>query len=114
MGWNAYYRPINSAKRFLRGGLEKDVLNLEEDSIEQQNWSFQGSTSIKDQFFWTGGCPSDSSYIGPTPSGTCGHCASDQFCQKTSHIAISDEVTVGTGGETKPKNMNVVFIMKIK
>ena len=60
------------------------------------------------------GCPSDSSYIGTTSAGTCGDCAHDAYCQKTRHIAISDEVTVGTGDETKPKNMNVVFIIKIK
>ena len=78
-----------------------EALNTEEDSIK--------SLTVKDQFLHLYGCPSGSSAVeSPFCLDVCHHLV-DHYCEWTR------DVTGETGGtETKPINMNVVFIIKIK
>ena len=91
-----------------------DALNLEEDTIKRTSWSFQDSFNYEDNFLHNWGCPSGSAHVGGVDGGTCHDCSQDSYCKYTKSITVSDSGTVGTGSETKPKNMNVVYIIKIK
>merc|ERR1711915_699062 len=98
--WKGHKTPdLTSSKLFLRGGLVADALETEVDTIK--------AFTYKDQFMHVTSCPSGSSWIDRTGSGTCHDCGSDSYCERT--------MTVSSGhSETKPKNMNVVFIIKFK
>ena len=89
-------------KRFLRGGDVADALTTESDSV-----STEGLT-VKDYMFYVHGCKEGSTYRGMSDCGTSRHENPDYYCQFTRSIEGSSAT------ETKPINMNVVFIIKIK
>jgi len=101
--WAGHTTPdINVSKRFLRGGDVADALTTESDSV-----STEGLT-IKDYMFYVHGCKEGSTYRGMSDCGTSRHENPDYYCQFTRSIEGSSAT------ETKPINMNVVFIIKIK
>ena len=100
--WAGHTTPnLNGEKRFLRGGAVADALNMEEDAINVK------SLTVKDWYYHMHGC-AGGAHIGSPTSGTCNDCSDDYYCERTVNIGGSK------GTETKPINMNVVFIMKIK
>ena len=99
--WAGQLTPdLNNEKRFLRGGHDSDQLKVEDDSIKSH------SHNMVDKFFSNGGCPSGSTVVATWNiwnSG--GH--DDHLCQ--------EQKATGSMGaeETKPKNMNVIFIIRV-
>ena len=100
--WTGLTTPnLNGERRFLRGSADGNVLSLEDGAVKTLKYD--------DQFYHTYGCPSDSVYLGRTRTGTCQNCADDYYCM------FQGKVVGGTGGgETRPLNMAVIYIMKIK
>ena len=132
--WEGQHTPnINGEERFLRGAHIENALDVEEDEVGDQNsssahtnllsqfivfidlsltykYAFQVisySHTFEDYWFHVGPCPSGWSQIGTSSAGTCGSCNNDPYCKR------SQEIT-GGGSETRPKNMRVVYIMRIK
>ena len=99
--WKGRRTPdLNKSKRFLRGGHVGDALTLEEDSVNGERLTYEDNFLGYDY-----SCPS-----GTTQSSkrqVCNEdCGDDAVCKRTEHLK-------GSSSETKPKNMNVVFIMKV-
>ena len=92
---------LNKSKRFLRGGHVGDALTLEEDSLNSRH-TYKDFYHNVDGY---GSCASGEHEVTRRKACT-NHCGYDAICERT--IALE-----GTSGETKPKNMNVVFIMKV-
>ena len=65
------------------------------------------SHSFEDYWFHVGNCPTGWGHVGNSGAGTCSGCDHDNYCKRTQTIS-------GGGTETRPKNMRVVYIMKIK
>ena len=67
------------------------------------------SHTFEDHWFHVGACPAgwDDITSGNYMAGTCGSCDEDSYCKQTHKIEFG-------GDETRPKNMRVVYIMKIK
>ena len=93
---------LNNEKRFLRGGHDNEQLTMEEDAVKSHTHSTQDSYLNRYH-----GCHS-----GMTHVDTIGYYndeirQDDWICQR--------QLTSGTTGgeETKPKNMNVIFIMRV-
>lgn len=101
--WAGHKTPdINNSKRFLRGSIVADALVTEEDSVNTDG------LSVKDWTFHTHtGCPDGSHYLWSSGPGTCSSCSSDYYCEFIRDVE-------GSSSETRPKNMNVVYIIKIK
>ena len=99
--WAGHTTPnLNGEKRFLRGGAVADALNMEDGAVQ--------SLTTKDWYFWVHGCASGGHTVGRSDCGTDCQENPDYYCERTVNIDGAD------GTETKPINMNVVFIMKIK
>ena len=99
--WRGQYTPnLNGEKRFLRGGLEKDVLKLEYDEMENIQFSFV------DRYVKIGSCQSGDHEIWNMAIRQ-GNTQDDPVCERTETFSF------GSGSETKPINMNVIWIMKI-
>ena len=108
-------------KRFLRGGLVEDALNLEEDSLQDHihSHSFNDPGHVHPYIdrYYTGGAGSGRN--GPVSEDTNG----GPWDGKSDRISSSGKtgITMSVNGvsdartssETKPKNMNVVYIMKV-
>ena len=94
---------LNNARRFIRGGRDGDVLKTEEDAVK--------TLTTIDEYYHIGSdseatCPSTGSSYGTCKGGSNG-CSADKYCTKTRTIE-------GTGGaETKPKNINLVYIIRV-
>ena len=115
--WKGRRTPdLNNAKRFLRGGKISEVLQMESDSISLQNLHMSHSLKYYDIFYagYDRNCGSDGatnydSIEEPSISGR----HKDFRCGKTS--SVSGDINLNGGGsETRPVNMKVVWIMKIK
>ena len=101
--WAGHTTPdINVSRRFLRGGDVADALTTESDSVNTEG------LTVADNMYYEGGCQGGSSQIGRSGAGTCRDCSDDYYCQFRRSIEGSSAT------ETKPINMNVVFIIKIK
>ena len=100
--WSGKLTPdLNNEKRFLRGGHDSDQLRLEDDSMKSH------SHSTQDIYLELYGCPSDTSTIDSYSIDTSTGPADDHHCQR-------NEASGSFGdGETKPKNMNVIFIIRV-
>ena len=94
---------LNTERRFLRGGHDSDQLKLEDDSIKSHDHS------TKDTFFWpypSPSCPTGSHQVNIWGIDS-NHNQDDRRCEE-------DFSTGSTGNEeTKPKNMNVIFIIRV-
>ena len=111
---------LNTEGRFLRGGSEEDVLELQEDQIQDHQHEDPGHTHGND--------PHEHSYKSHERddfSYSCGsgcHAQHNEITRKTesSQISINESKTnIGGvmstyrhGSETYPKNMKIVFIMR--
>ena len=115
---------LNGERRFLRGGSDSDVLTMEEAQMESHDHSASASAHVTDpghthsyQFesghLWEGDNADDRDMITSMNTIT-----TDTFSSKTG-ISVSVSVDVGsvhgasTGSETRPKNMNVIYIMRV-
>ena len=102
--WKGQKTPdINGEERFLRGSSKSNLLDVEDGQVQ---------TLTYDDYTWAVECPSSRSKTGQgTPGYTPGHPwfpdQNDFHCKRTSNVG-------GTGGdETRPKNIRVIYIMKI-
>ena len=99
--WKGHHSPdINNSRRFLRGSIVGNALNTEGDSVNTYG------LTVKDRAFHESSCVDGSYFIGSSYSGTCHDCSSDAYCEFIHSID-------GGAAETRPINMNVVFIIKI-
>jgi len=99
--WKGHQTPdINNSKRFLRGNIVGNALNTEDDSVNTDG------LHVYDRAFHVDGCVDGARRIGGTGTGTCAGCHEDSYCEFT-HGVYGDE------DETRPINMNVVFIIKV-
>ena len=120
--WAGHKTPnLNKSKRFLRGGRLSDVLKVEEDSIQEHSHASNVNDPGHKHGYTVYG-PRDVPDGHPEP-------AYDQADWQTPvspyHTDGMDKVGTGIsmsvtgvtgarkGSETKPKNMNVVFVMKV-
>ena len=103
--WEGKLTPdLNNAKRFLRGGPDSHQLRLEDDSL-------RGHTHGTSDRFFLGlygdhSCPSGSSLyddIGIDNEGK----QDDKICERHFNTGSTGD------SETRPKNMNVIFIMRV-
>ena len=119
--WKGRRTPdLNNPKRFLRGGHVSDALKFEEDSLQEHSHSsnvhdpgHKHGHTISAPNWSKDGLP-DAIWDQPDV-GTIMY----DHRRETDHVGtgISMSVTGVTGArkgsETKPKNMNVVFVMKV-
>ena len=120
--WQGLQTPeLNKSKRFLRGGLVSDALKVEEDSLQEHSHTSTVSDPGHSHDFThtaaNGGSDGDPDPLA-NPIG-------DAFYweypfQRQTYSAKSGISMAVTGvqgarksSETKPKNMNVVFVMKV-
>jgi len=105
--WKGKQTPnINGEEYFLRGTSSKDdALSTQEDQVKYLTYD--------DYLFIPWGCQNGYEEIkfnnDDKWGATCGDCGSaDPVCKKSIHVGGT------TGSETRPKNMKVVYIIKIK
>ena len=114
--WEGETTPnINGEERFLRGGLDADQLQTEEDSLQAHTHDV--SDSGHDHGY-------DDKYIDRN-DGTTGrnndgyyyrfdyHSHASTTNSATSNIKVTDVNGAQTSDETRPKNIRVVYIMKV-
>ena len=121
--WKGRQTPdLNNPKRFLRGGRVSDALKFEEDSLQEHSHTSTVSDPGHSHGFteYASNLESPDGYPDPAPK-----LLSDKLCldfpfpltTNSAKSGISMAVTGVQGGrkgsETKPKNMNVVFVMKV-
>ena len=108
-------------KRFLRGGLVEDALNLEEDSLQDHihSHSFNDPGHVHPYIDRYHSRQAGNDKYGPSSEDTNGG-PWDGITHQTSSsgktgisMSVNGVSDARTGSETKPKNMNVVYIMKV-
>ena len=93
---------LNNAKLFLRGGQDTDVLIVEDDQVKPHNHGYS------DAYWRRGSCPAGSQEL---DTGKFHH----DNGGTNSILCREDRNTSSQGGqETRPKNMNIIFILKIR
>ena len=107
---------LNGEKRFLRGGLDEDVLKMEDDQIQDHVHSIYDpghEHEFKDKYAFslgdgvhTGHGGHGTKFISMTRTVT-----SENKRTGISVTGVSDDVR--HGDETRPKNMNVVYIIRV-
>ena len=126
--WKGRRTPdLNNPKRFLRGGHVSEALMVEEDSLQEHShtstvsdpghshaytqWSYKGPPNSPDSSDGYPDLASDynsdtKNYDFPWPM---------RSASEKSYISMSVHGVSGarTGYETRPKNMKVVFVMKV-
>ena len=114
--WKGHATPdLNNAKRFLRGGIVADALNMEEDSMQSHTHSHTlndpGHThDYKDKYT----CKRN--YVNHDNVHYISNCEMDRVTEKNTTgitMSINGVSDARASSETKPKNMNVVYIMKV-
>ena len=121
--WKGRRTPdLNNPKRFLRGGHVSDALKFEEDSLQEHSHtstvSDPGHSHGYSQWSWKGVPDGNPDYVKNMLSDTCNYdfpWTGYATTSSKSYISISVNGVSGArkGSETKPKNMNVVFVMKV-
>merc|ERR1711971_780713 len=118
--WAGQLTPnLNGEKRLLRGASDSEVLTLEEDQMQDHKHqvSDPGHSHVYDDRY-TDNRANDNGFWGPE-----GADKEDERFDK-SHPSISDPKHTGmtvegissnyrSGTETRPKNMNVIYIMRV-
>ena len=114
--WEGEKTPnINGEERFLRGGLDGIQLHTEEDSLQAHTHGISDSGhshGYDDKYAdYDGNC---CNYGG----GSSSRSALDESHASTSssaksNIEVADVSGARTSGETRPKNIRVVYIMKV-
>ena len=110
---------LNKSGRFLRGGIIGDVLKIEEDSLQAHTHgvSDSGHTHGYNDKYPNFGDFGENGYVGPNSADW----NSDRFDKShsattnnaKSNIAVTAVTGARTDSETRPKNMRVVYIMKV-
>merc|ERR1712198_781654 len=117
--WAGQLTPdLNGEKRFLRGALDSEVLTLEEDQMQdhKHNVTDLGHTHSYDDKYpsWK---DNEDGHTGPQKADT----DNDRFDKShsrtsgSSHTGITVDLVSSSyrsGSETRPKNMNVIYIMR--
>ena len=117
--WEGEKTPnINGEERFLRGGLDGIQLHTEEDSLQAHTHgvSDSGHSHGYDDKY-TQYPDHVNGHYGPTG----GDGANERFDKShpstsnaaTSNVKVTDVSGARTSGETRPKNIRVVYIMKV-
>ena len=118
--WAGKYTPnLNGEKRFLRGGIDADQLKFEEDQIQDHLHEFNDpghSHAYGDK--WSNLWEYVDGHLGPDDvDHTQDRFDYNEIRTTSSH---STGISVGLvksnyrrGEETRPKNMNVIFIMRV-
>ena len=91
---------LNNEKRFLRGGHDNEQLTLEEDAVQSHNHNYEDRHAA---------------FMRPQDPDANHNCVYQmdyrdnevQICYTTRSTALTG------GGETRPKNMNVIFIIRV-
>jgi len=105
---------LNGEKRFLRGGLDEDVLKLEDDQIQDHVHSINDpghAHQYEDKYAFSLGVH--------TKHGSSHENFNDQTITGTSETKKTGISVTGVsdsarhGDETRPKNMNVVYIIRV-
>jgi len=136
--WEGKLTPnLNGERRFLRGGLDADVLTLEDYQLEDHQHK-DGGHSHPCSATSTADAHTHDQWTDDTDWG-CGHSDNGHYCKghdtdhyesgwnswenlnirtscsTTTHVSNIGHVDDGanSGGETRPKNMNVIFIIRI-
>ena len=128
---------LNGERRFLRGGLDADVLTLEDYQLGDHEHEDEGhshsctATSTADahshdmwmdETNWGCGHSDHGEYCTGADESKCysGYASWENVkvhttCSTTTHVSNIGKVDDGanSGGETRPKNMNVIFIIRI-
>ena len=128
---------LNGERRFLRGGLDADVLTLEDYQLEDHQHKDGGhshscsATSTADRhrhdkwqqeyMYGCGHSVNDDMCLGADDLDWVDDWISYEYvtvhttCSTTTHVSNIGHVDVGanSGEETRPKNMNVIFIIRI-
>jgi len=98
--WKGQKTPeINGPGYFLRGSKD-NVLSTQEDQVS--------SLKYEDWMYSPFACPSGWNKVGKSTGGVCEGCNPDPVCMK------AKDVSGTSGSETRPKNVKVFYIMKIK
>ena len=100
--WAGMLTPdLNNQKRFLRGGHDNEQLTMEEDAVKSHQHS------IKDAYLKGHSCPNGMTHVDTIAYANANEPFDDFICER--------QLTSGSAGgeETKPKNMNVIFIMRV-
>ena len=116
--WEGEKTPnINGEERFLRGGLDGVQLHTEEDSLQAHT---HGVSDSGHSHGYSDKWPDRTIY-----STNYGPCCEDRHswafdgnhnlhtASTTSNVAVTSVNGARTGDETRPKNMRVVYIMKV-
>ena len=116
---------LNGEKRFLRGGSDNDVLTMEEAQMESHDHSVSATAHVSDPGHKHGYQYESGHRTSCDDADPDGHCITSMYsvngASETAHsgISVSVDVDVGsvngasTGSETRPKNMNVIYIMRV-
>jgi len=122
--WAGKYTPnLNGEKRFLRGGFDSDQLKFEEDQIQDHLHEFIDpghSHPYVDRYPTWKPDTHEEEHWGPAHSDKSWDRWDEPFHVTTSSIetgisvkGVQTNSTFRSGEETRPKNMNVIFIMRI-
>ena len=117
--WAGQLTPnLNGEKRFLRGSPDSEMLKMEEDQMQDHKHTVSDpghSHSYDDKYTnWAG---HDEGHKGPTESDKT-HDRYDKSHASTSAKSPTGVTVQGVssgrhGSETRPKNMNVIYIMRV-
>jgi len=112
--WEGEVTPnLNGERRFLRGGSDADMLKLEEDQLEEHTHKVTDpghNHNFVDRY-----TDNDNNHDGPEDgNGVFGSPHSSETALQFSGISVAGvENIYRSGEETRPKNMNVIFIIKV-
>jgi len=111
--WTGHATPdLNKSQRFLRGGIVGNALELEEDTTAVHDLKTSHSLTFTDIYY--AGDHTCSTYYdhGIHDKKNSDH-ESDNRCLRTDGVQGSIQINGGST-ETRPKNMKIVWVMKIK
>jgi len=112
--WEGKVTPnLNGERRFLRGGSDTDMLKLEEDQLEEHTHKVTDpghNHQFTDRY-----TDNDNHHDGPEDgNGVFGSPHSSETAKGFSGISVGGVDNIyRSGEETRPKNMNVIFIIKV-
>jgi len=113
--WAGQHTPdLNSARRFLRGGKDTDALKMEAHMMQQHKHSIidHGHAHHYDDKYGSG-----FSLIGEDGVSVFGSLGMQSHARNTANGATNIQVNTVTGasvgGETRPINMSVIYIMRV-
>ena len=106
------------AFRFLRGGIEAEVLQIEEDTLQEHvhlhSLNDPGHEhTYSDYYEWQNNIDGNDGVYGDDADIPTDHTRTTQSAKAGISITIDGVSGARTSTETRPKNMRVVYIMKV-